>query len=201
MWPADLLDGERLQAVLAKQRIGRHVVVLGATTSTNDAIAAMAQDHEEGLVVFAEQQTAGRGQYGRRWESARGKGLWLSILLRPQISVRDSGELTEFLARTIASTIEQELALAPIIKPPNDIFLAQRKVAGVLVEMRVETDGNYCAIAGVGINVNQQLADFPTELRDSASSLALASGRNIDRTEFAIALLRNLDSAYAAAER
>lgn len=201
MSPVDVLGAERLQAALTKQRIGRQVVVLEATTSTNDAIAAMASEHEEGLVVFAEQQTVGRGQYGRRWESAKGKGLWLSVLLRPQISVSDSGELTDFLARTIARTIEQELALAPIIKPPNDIYLAERKVAGVLVEMRVEADGNYCAIAGLGINVNQQLADFPAELRDSASSLALASGRNIDRTEFAIALLRNLDSAYAAAAR
>lgn len=198
MSPADVLNGERLQAALAKQRIGHHVVVLDATTSTNDAIAAMASAHEEGLVVFAEQQTAGRGQYGRRWESAQGKGLWLSVLLRPQISVSDSGELTDFLARTIARTIEQELFLAPILKPPNDIYLEQRKVAGVLVEMRVEADGNYCAIAGLGINVNQQLADFSAELRESASSLALASGRNIDRTEFAIALLRNLNSAYAA---
>ncbi len=194
------LDTERLRAAVATQRIGHRLVVLQETTSTNDAIAEMAADSAEGVVVLAEQQTGGRGQYGRRWESAAGKGLWLSILLRPRLRVADSSRLTDFLAEAIAATINEQFGIAASIKPPNDIYIANRKVAGVLVEMRVEDSGSYCAIAGLGINVNHAQSDFPAELREMATSLALASGSVIDRTDLAILLLRNLDRRYAAAQ-
>lgn len=198
MSPVDALDAEQLRQALRQQRIGNRIELLQETASTNDVVASKAAESAEGLVIFAEQQTAGRGQYGRRWESAMGKGLWFSILLRPGIAVSESARVTDFLARGIAATIEHELQLPATIKPPNDIYVGGRKVAGVLVEMRVELDGGYCAIAGVGVNANHQLADFPPELQTSATSLALASGNKIDRTSFAIALLRELEARYAA---
>lgn len=194
------LDTERLRAAVATQRIGHRLVVLQETTSTNDAIAEMAADSAEGVVVLAEQQTGGRGQYGRRWESAAGKGLWLSILLRPRLRVAHSSRLTDFLAEAIAATINEQFGIAASIKSPNDIYIVNRKVAGVLVEMRVEHSGSYCAIAGLGINVNHVQSDFPAELRETATSLALASGSVIDRSDLAIVLLRNLDRRYAAAQ-
>jgi BirA family biotin operon repressor/biotin-[acetyl-CoA-carboxylase] ligase len=192
----DALDAETLQAALGGQRIGHRVIVLAETVSTNDVIAQMAAQNPEGLVVFAERQTAGRGQYGRSWESAAHRGLWLSVLLRPNIAVGDSGRLTNLLARVIATTVEERTGLAASIKPPNDVFIGPRKVAGVLVEMRVEADGNYAAIAGIGINVNQTLEDFSPELRDGAGSIAMASGHSVDRGKLAVALLRNLDERY-----
>lgn len=190
------LDPEALRRALGDQLIGREIFVLPETTSTNDVIAQMSADHAEGLVVIAEKQTAGRGQYGRRWESVPGKGLWLSILLRPTIAVADSARLTTLLAETISRTIADELALAPRIKPPNDIFLGERKVAGVLVEMRVGPDGHHFAVAGLGLNVNHATTDFPPELREIASSLFLALGRPVDRFAFTTALLRRLESEY-----
>lgn len=193
--------GDAISAALRGQVIGNRVVVLQETTSTNDVIAQIAAANREGLVVLAETQTAGRGQYGRRWESTPGRGLWFSVLLRPPISVAQSAMLTDLLARTVADTIETEFALALKIKPPNDIYIDGRKIAGVLVEMRVEPSGNYIAIAGVGLNVNQKLEDFPPELQNSAGSIALAAGREIDRQELAIALLRKLDSTYEAFTR
>ncbi|MBA2744555.1 MAG: biotin--[acetyl-CoA-carboxylase] ligase [Chthoniobacterales bacterium] len=196
----DPLDAERLRTAVAHQQIGHCILVLQETTSTNDVVAQVAPKSAEGLVVIAEQQTAGRGQYGRRWESVPGKGLWLSILLRPRLSVSDSSRLTDFLAHAIAATVRQQFGLKPSIKPPNDVYIGHRKIAGVLVEMRVELPGSYCAIAGIGINVNHALADFPEELRDNAGSLATATGRSIDRTAFAIELLRNLEQRYAAAQ-
>ncbi len=198
MSPAERLDVERLRRALGGQRIGQRIEVLEETTSTNDVVAEMASTSAEGLVVFAEQQTAGRGQYGRRWESAKGKGIWFSVLLRPEIAVAESSRITDFLARAVAVTIAAELQLAPSIKPPNDIYIEEKKVAGVLVEMRVEPTGGYCAVAGIGINANQQLADFPAELQTTATSLALAMGDDVDRTEFAIALLREMETRYAA---
>ena len=196
--PVDLLDAGAVQAALAGQVIGNHVLVLEETTSTNDVVAQLAAEHAEGLVVIAEQQTAGRGQYGRRWESAAGKGLWFSILLRPRMAVSDSSRLTDFLARSIADEIAMELGLVTAIKPPNDVYVSGRKVAGVLVEMRVEPSGDYCAIAGAGINVNHAREDFPVELRDAAVSLAIAAERQVDRSAFLIALLRTLDQRYRA---
>src|SRR3954471_1823225 len=132
--PAAPLDAEKLRRALAGQRIGNRVVVLTTATSTNDVVVQMMGDHVEGLVVFAETQTAARGQYGRRWESAAGKGLWFSILLRPWIAVSESARLTDFLARAIADAIAEQTGLACTVKLPNDIYVGDRKMAGVLVE-------------------------------------------------------------------
>ncbi len=196
MSPVDALDAAELAAALSGQRIGREVRVLEETTSTNDVVRQLAPAHAEGLVVFAERQTAGRGQYGRRWESAAGRGLWFSILLRPQIGPAASGQLTDFLARSVAATLVEELGLQPTVKPPNDIYLGARKAAGVLVEMRVGADGTYYAVAGIGLNVNQAREDFPEPLRATCTSLAMAKGQPVDRTRLAVALLRRLETDY-----
>ena len=194
--PVDALDADAIRAALRGRLIGDRVVVLEETTSTNEVAAQLAPECGEGLVVIAERQTAGRGQYGRHWDSAAGKGLWLSVLLRPQIRVNESSRLTDFLAQTVGDIIVAEFGISPAIKPPNDVYVDGRKVAGVLVEMRVEQSGSYCAIAGIGINVNHSAADFPVELRETATSLAIAAQRPLDRQQFAITLLRELDARY-----
>ena len=193
---ADRLNRDALAAALRGQQIGNHVLVLDETTSTNDVVAQLAPSYSEGLVVFAERQIAGRGQYGRRWDSAAHRGLWLSVLLRPGIGVADSSKLTDLLAHTIAATVAEFAGLSAAIKPPNDVYVTGKKVAGVLVEMRVEPGGSYCAIAGMGINVNHAVHDFPDELRETASSVAMSLGCVVNRQAFAIALLRELDARY-----
>jgi BirA family transcriptional regulator, biotin operon repressor / biotin---[acetyl-CoA-carboxylase] ligase len=180
-----------------RQLIGREIIELVETTSTNDVVAQLAAKHEEGLVVIAERQTAGRGQYGRSWNSAAGKGLWMSVLLRPNIEVSDSARLTTLLAEAIARTIEEQVAnVTPRIKPPNDVYIGERKVAGVLVEMKVERGGSYYAVAGLGVNLNHTPEDFPSELQNTACSLRMVAGQEIDRGTFAEALLREIDARY-----
>jgi len=195
-----MLDGlvaEKLGADLAGAIIGREIIVLEQTGSTNDAILQIANaNSNEGLVVFAEHQTAGRGQRGNRWESAAGKGLWFSILLRPRIDLANSPRLTAWAAEAISGAIRKEFSLKPTIKLPNDVQIDGRKVAGVLIEMRAQKKAAHLAIAGIGINVNQSREDFSRELQNSAISLAMALGRQIDRQSFAVALLRNLDRTY-----
>jgi len=195
-----MLDGlvaEELQADLGSAAIGREIIVLEQTGSTNDAILQIATaDSNEGLVLFAEHQTAGRGQRGNRWESAAGKGLWFSILLRPRIDLASSPQLTAWAAEAISGAIENEFSLTATIKLPNDVQIDERKVAGVLVEMRAQKNAPHLAIAGIGINVNQSREDFPKELQSRAISLAMARGKQVDRQKFAIALLRNLDRTY-----
>src|SRR6266516_12975 len=203
MFPGEMLDprtsfgADELRAQLRCAVIGQQIIVLEQTSSTNDAILQVATANaKEGLVLFAEHQTAGRGQRGNRWESAAGKGLWFSILLRPKIQINDSAQLTIWAIETIADVIRTELSLEPAIKLPNDIQVHGRKVAGVLVEMRAQEKAPHLAIVGVGINVNQSMEDFPPELQSRAISLALALHRPVDRRQFAVAVLRYLDRTY-----
>jgi len=193
----DRLIAAELQANLSGAIIGRKIIVLEQTGSTNDAILQSATPTpKEGLVLFAEHQTAGRGQRGNRWESAAGKGLWLSILLRPKIDITNSPRLTVWAAEAVSEAIRHEFSLETTIKLPNDIQIDGRKVAGVLVEMRAQEKAPHLAIAGIGINVNQSLEDFPAALQGGAISLAMALGQQVDRQRFAVALLRNLDRTY-----
>src|SRR5437773_8658024 len=193
-----LIAGE-LQAHFACATIGRQIIVLEQTASTNDAILQVATANSNaGLVLFAEHQTAGRGQRGNKWESAAGKGLWFSILLRPGIQVNDSGRLTIWAMESICDVIRTEFALEPAIKLPNDVLLCGRKVAGLLVEMRAQQKKPHLAIVGIGINVNHSVEDFPPELQNRAISLAMALHRPVDGQKFAIALLQNLNRTYRA---
>lgn len=193
----DRLVAEQLRASLGQGRVGNQLVVVEETQSTIDLVwEAEAGGAPEGFVVFAEKQTAGRGRYGRRWESAPYQGLWFSVLLRPPVTLHQSPQLTSLLAGVVAATIIEEIGCAVAIKMPNDIYIAGRKVAGVLVEGRTAADGTYVAVAGLGVNVNQTLNDFPKELQDTAGSLSLAAGRPIQRVPLAVALLRKLDTDY-----
>ena len=203
---ADQLIADQLKSELPDVVIGREIIVLQQTSSTNDAILQVISPQEaavsvpasvtEGLVVFSEHQTAGRGQRGNRWESAAGKGLWFSILLRPELHLSNSGRLTIWAIEAIADVIRTEWNLEPAIKLPNDVQLFGRKVGGVLVEMRAQDKATHVAVVGIGININQSREDFPVKLQDQAISIAMTAGRQVDRQKFAKALLRNLDLTY-----
>ena len=202
---ADQLIADQLKSELPDVVIGREIIVLQQTSSTSDAILQVISQEAavsspasvtEGLVVFAEHQTAGRGQRGNRWESAAGKGLWFSILLRPELHLSNSGRLTIWAIEAIADVIRTEWNLEPAIKLPNDVQLFGRKVGGVLVEMRAQDKAAHVAVVGIGININQSREDFPVKLQDNAISMAMALGRQVDRQNFAVALLRNLDLTY-----
>jgi BirA family biotin operon repressor/biotin-[acetyl-CoA-carboxylase] ligase len=194
----DALSAVKLRANFNRSIIGNEIIVLNETTSTNDAVLErVTPTTPQGLIVVAEHQTAGRGQRSNLWESRAGKGLWFSILLRPKIDIGDSPRLAEWAARTIAATISKEFALPASVKLPNDVIVAGKKVAGVLIEMRAQKNAPHIAIAGIGVNVNHHAEDFSEELRARAVSLAMALDRQVDRHAFAVALLKNLDRTYA----
>lgn len=194
---ADSLRADQLRDAVRGRTIGRQIIVLRETRSTNDFLAQMAGPSlAEGMVVFAERQTAGRGQHGRRWESAAGKGLWFSIFLLPDLALAESARLTGWLTSIISATIQEQFAIGCTVKLPNDLYIDGKKIAGVLVEMRARPGGGYNTIAGIGINVNQAVLDFPGELRNFAGSLAMALGADVDRQRLAVVLLKNLDATY-----
>lgn len=194
----DTLIAAELQAGLETRLIGREIVFLASTDSTNLRAAELAeQGGADGTVVIAEEQTQGKGRLGRRWASPPGVNLYLSVLLRPPILPWDAPQLTFLSAVAVARAIAGEEGLQPQVKWPNDVLLGGRKVAGLLNEMRAETEGIHHVILGIGVNLNMTAAQFPAELRYPATSLRLETGHPVSRRNFARRLLRHLDDLYA----
>jgi BirA family biotin operon repressor/biotin-[acetyl-CoA-carboxylase] ligase len=187
---------EEIRNAMLDRLIGREIQLLETTRSTNDAILdCITKETAVGIVVFAERQTAGRGQRGNVWESAARKGLWFSVLLRPQITLTDSIQLTSWAAACVDQTLLQ-FGVEATMKAPNDILVGDRKIAGVLIEMRAQPKAPHIAILGIGLNVNHSPRDFSRAISDRATSLAIIRGCPIDRTAVAISLLRRLDDSY-----
>jgi BirA family biotin operon repressor/biotin-[acetyl-CoA-carboxylase] ligase len=195
----DALHADDLVARLGRtQVVGRDIRVFEKTTSTNDIVEKLARDGvKEGVAVFAESQTRGRGRLGRRWVSPRGKGLWFSVLLRPAIAPELVTRLTIASATALSRAIRSQTELRPEIKWPNDLLVGRRKVAGILTELSAELDRVRYVILGIGVDVNLTKTDFAPELREIATSLRLESGHNIDRAELAATILREFDRDYA----
>jgi BirA family biotin operon repressor/biotin-[acetyl-CoA-carboxylase] ligase len=197
----DALHADDLFARLGKTKVvGRDIRVFKETTSTNDIIEKIARDGvKEGVVVFAESQTRGRGRLGRRWTSPAKRGLWFSVLLRPDFRPQEATRLTVASATALARAIRLQTGVVPQIKWPNDILLRGKKVAGILTEMSAEVDKVRYIILGMGVDVNQTAGEFPADLRKLATSLKIESGESVDRAELATAILRELDRDYARA--
>jgi BirA family transcriptional regulator, biotin operon repressor / biotin---[acetyl-CoA-carboxylase] ligase len=195
----DVLHADDLLSSLGKARvIGRDIRVFEETTSTNDVIEKLARDGvKEGAVVFAESQTKGRGRLGRRWMSPPRRGLWFSVLLRPQLPPASVTQLTIAAATAMFRSIRAQTGLSPGIKWPNDILMGGRKVAGILTELSAELDKVKYVILGVGVDVNLTATEFPPELRKLATSLKIETGHKVNRAELAVRILQELDHDYA----
>jgi len=150
----------------------------------------------EGVVVFAESQTRGRGRLGRKWISPERKGLWFSILLRPNLRPQATTQLTVAAATALRRAIQSETDLKPEIKWPNDILISGKKAAGILTELSAELDKVRHVILGIGVDVNLGAGEFPAELKKTATSLKIESGESISRPELAVAILRELGADY-----
>jgi BirA family biotin operon repressor/biotin-[acetyl-CoA-carboxylase] ligase len=195
----DLLHADDLLSRLGKSRvIGRDIRVFQETTSTNDVIEKLARDDvKEGVVVFAESQTKGRGRLGRKWHSPPRKGLWFSVLLRPGLRPQETTQLTVASATALRRAIAAQTGLKPEIKWPNDILIGAKKVSGILTDLRAELDRIKYVILGIGVDVNINPSEFPSDLRKIATSLKGELGRVVDRPGLAVAILRELDLAYS----
>jgi len=194
----DVLHAEDLLARLPKKRVvGRDIQVFQETASTNDVVEKLARDGvKEGVVVFAESQTKGRGRLGRKWVSPPKKGLWFSVLLRPPIRPIEATQLTVAAATALALAVQKETGLSPDIKWPNDLLINGRKIAGILTELSAEVDRVKHITLGIGLDVNQTASDFPPDVRKLATSLKLECGRSIDRAALAATVLQELDRDY-----
>ena len=155
----------------------------------------------EGTVVVAEVQNAGRGRLGRRWTSPAGKGLLFTAVLRPDLPMSEAHLLTLVAAAATAEAIDKHVATKVSIKWPNDLFINDRKVGGILLEISGEQDETDWVLVGIGLNVNTEFSDLPVALRRTATSLKMVTGEVVDRSELLAAVLLNLEKHYKAALR
>ena len=196
------LDPDTLRAALPPDApVGGKILVFEETDSTNDLAARAGDDGlPGGLVIFAESQRAGRGRLGRRWTTPPYQALLFSVLLRPEtVPAARWPELTFCAALAVAETAERVTGRPARIKWPNDVYLAGRKVAGILLEAHHRRTPGF-VVVGVGVNVLQGPDDFAPELRERAGSLAMAADAGapaLDRHRVAALLLERLGAHYA----
>lgn len=176
----------------------RNLIYYPAVDSTNrEAHKTAEKGAPEGTVILADEQTHGRGRKGRSWFSPPGRGLWLSVILRPQgIPPEKMSPLTAVTAAATASGLRKLTGENISVKWPNDLFLNGRKTGGILAELKAEPEQIHHIILGIGININHAAGDFPGELTNTATSLQMETGRQINRNETCRIILLKLASAY-----
>ena len=180
--------------------VGRKVICYDAVDSTNLVLKNLAREGaEDGTVVVADSQGTGRGRMERAFFSPPGKGIWVSILLRPTFLPQDAPKCTLMAAVAVARAMEA-FGLRAEIKWPNDILHDGRKLVGILTEMSAEMDRVNYVVIGIGINVNIAPEDFPAELRAIATSLMQMKGAPMPRVAFLQELLRALDDLYTSVQ-
>ena len=190
---ADTLDCDALNAALQGTIFFGKLHIFPSIDSTNTlAMQEAAQGAPHGSIYLAEEQTAGKGRGDHAWHSEPGAGLYVSILLRPQMTPADGLWLSLATGLAVHQAIENVTGLVADIRWPNDLLLGSRKVGGILTEMNAETTRVRHAVIGIGINVNHR--QFPLELRDLATSLRLETDRVPSRQDLLVAILECLVS-------
>ncbi len=192
---ADVLAPKLLARGLRGTTFAKHIFHFFKVDSTNTVAMRLGEEGEaHGTVVVAEEQTSGRGRAGQSWHSEKAAGIYVSILLRPQISPMLAPALTLVAGLAAYDAIAEESGLRPDIRWPNDVLLKGKKVCGILTEMQAEPDRMHFAVIGIGINVNQ--AKMPNDLASIATSIRMETGRVHSRLDLLARLLRHLDRYY-----
>jgi BirA family transcriptional regulator, biotin operon repressor / biotin---[acetyl-CoA-carboxylase] ligase len=175
--------------------LGHTVFRYETLPSTNDTAREMAlRGADEGTIVLAGAQTAGRGRLGRTWSSPAGEGLYLSLVLRPQIETARAAAITLGAAVAVAETLIDDFMLTADIKWPNDVLVGCRKICGILLEAASESGRLQYAILGIGVNLNQK--DFPEDISQVATSICRETGRMVSADDFLAPLLGRLGLWY-----
>lgn len=192
----DILNYEEISEYLQTKYIGREIHYFDSIDSTNTKAKELAYTSEiEGIVVIAEEQTNGRGRLGRNWSSPNKKGIWMSIVLRPQIEPIDAAKITQVAAAAVWKGLNQ-IGIKTQIKWPNDIVLNSKKVCGILTEMSGELNRLNYLVVGIGINANTGIDEFPKEIRNMATSLKIETGKEIKRKKLIALILNNFEELY-----
>lgn len=189
------LNQSELEIALSKIDYIDHITYLESVDSTNKYAKDLGNKGNFGQsLIIAEEQTLGRGRLGRDWSSQPQSGIWMSLLLKPEIQPTLAARITLVAAAAVSEAIDSVTGLETRIKWPNDIILNQKKVCGILTEMSAELNHINYLVLGIGINVNQ--TDFSEELMDKATSLRAVGGHIYNRRELVVKFLEAFDQYY-----
>jgi len=191
----DLLRYEEIKGFLDTKYIGNKILHFDSIDSTNIYAKGIAKDQRDGTVVTAEQQTLGKGRLGRNWVSPSKKGIYFSIILKPNLQPNKVAKLTLIGAAAVNLAL-RDIQVNSKIKWPNDIVIDGKKVCGILTEMSCELNIINYIVIGIGINANLDESDFSDDLKDKASSLKIATGKNIQRNKLLALVLNHFEKLY-----
>jgi len=187
----DLFTSDELSLGMPTRYLGKNVICFETIGSTNNYIKEHADQLPEGTLLVSEEQKTGRGRLGREWTSPSGKGIWMSLLLKPEISPQEAPKITQIAAAALIETVKGLYGLDVKVKWPNDIVINGKKVCGILTEMGAELDRVNHIVLGIGVNAN--IDAFSGELADKATSLKIETGHSLDRKEFLFYFLKELE--------
>lgn len=181
--------------VCRTEKIGKRILFLEETDSTNlEARRHVREEGAHGLLVIAGRQTAGRGRRGRSWHSSSEGGIFMSLLLKPECRTEQASMLTLVAAEAAAEAAEEQCGQAVGIKWPNDLVMRGRKVCGILTEMTLDGREMEAVIIGIGLNVN--MTEFPSEVAERATSLRLETGRMLEKEKIIGSFLEKFEKYY-----
>lgn len=196
----DLLFPSEVERAITTNLIGKEIHYYKEIDSTNNQAKLLADSGaKDGAIVLSESQNGGRGRLSRGWVAPFGKGIWLSVILRPGFLPQEAPKCTLMAAVAIARAIETATGIRCGIKWPNDILYEGKKLVGILTEMNAEMDAINYVVVGMGTNVNLEEADFPGELKKIATSLSLIKGEKIPRLPLLAEILKQLEFFYLQA--
>ncbi|MFD1707153.1 biotin--[acetyl-CoA-carboxylase] ligase [Siminovitchia sediminis] len=183
---------------LQTEKFGRSIHSFETIDSTQKEAHRLAYNGAvEGTLVIAEEQTEGKGRLDREWHSASGKGVWMSMIVRPDLPPQKAPQFTLITAVAVAMAIEDATGITPEIKWPNDLLIKGKKVSGILTELQAEADKISSLIIGIGMNANHEPDDFPDPVRQLATSLYIEKGEEVSRALLVQTVLKYFEKYYS----
>lgn len=197
----DILSFQEIQKYLNTKNIAKKIIYMEKVDSTNNKakeLASKGEDH--GTLIIAEEQLGGRGRLGRTWCSPKFKGIWLSVILRPDIDPMQIPKITQIAAASVIETLKN-FKIDAAIKWPNDIIINNKKMCGILTEMNAEINKVHYVILGIGINANLDREDFEKDILSKATSIKIETGLTLDRKCFIGTLMNKFEYLYEEFEQ
>lgn len=198
------IKAEEIKKALASKtvEIGKEILVYDEVESTNSkAYELLKQGYPSGTVVIADRQTKGKGRLGRTWISPAGKNLYLSVALKPNIPPKYATLVTLTSVVACTTALRRHTDIAVMIKWPNDMLVDDKKVGGILTEMKIEGEKIKAAVVGIGINVNMSEEEIPEEIKEIATSLKICKGEDFSRSLLVVEIIKEFDKWYQLLEK
>lgn len=191
----DILTYEEIEKNLNTDFIGRNIYYYDSIDSTNKRAKDIALEEQEGTIIISEEQVDGKGRLGRGWISPKGKGIWMSIILKPEVDPIKVAKITLIGAAAVYKGLNN-MNIDSTIKWPNDILIDGKKICGILTEMSCELNMINYVVMGIGINVNLDVSNIPEDLREKATSIKISQKKSISRKELLANILNEFEELY-----